>query len=71
MGRRLDEVIAALPKDRRARVDAWFRAKVAEALADTRPDVAQADVASEFSARRKATWEADGGRPRRPWARRP
>ncbi|HEY5071232.1 MAG TPA: type II toxin-antitoxin system RelB/DinJ family antitoxin [Caulobacteraceae bacterium] len=35
--------------------DAWFRAKVAEALADGRPDVSQADVDGEFSARRATT----------------
>jgi DNA-damage-inducible protein J len=35
--------------------DAWFRAKVREALADPRPDIADADVEAEFAARRAAT----------------
>ena len=35
--------------------DAWFRAKVLEALADLRPDIADADVEVEFAARRAAT----------------
>ncbi len=35
--------------------DAWFRAKVREALDDPRPDVDDADVAAEFAARRAAT----------------
>jgi DNA-damage-inducible protein J len=35
--------------------DAWFRAKVREALDDDRPDVAHEDVESEFAARRAAT----------------
>ena len=35
--------------------DAWFRAKVHEALADPRPDLANADVEAEFAARRAAT----------------
>ncbi len=35
--------------------DAWFRAKVREALADPRPDVANAEVEDEFAARRAAT----------------
>jgi DNA-damage-inducible protein J len=35
--------------------DTWFRAKVLEALNDPRPDVADADVAAEFAARRAAT----------------
>jgi DNA-damage-inducible protein J len=35
--------------------DAWFRAKVREALADPRPDVSDADVEAEFAARRAAT----------------
>ncbi len=34
--------------------DAWFRAKVHEALADPRPDIAQEDVDAEFAARRAA-----------------
>ncbi len=35
--------------------DAWFRAKVLEALADPRPDIDNADVKLEFAARRAAT----------------
>jgi DNA-damage-inducible protein J len=35
--------------------DAWFRAKVMEALADTRPTIANADVKAEFAVRRAAT----------------
>jgi DNA-damage-inducible protein J len=35
--------------------DAWFRAKVREALDDDRPDVAHEDVELEFAARRAAT----------------
>ena len=38
-----------------ARHDAWFRAKVREALDDPRPDVDDADVEAEFAARRAAT----------------
>lgn len=34
--------------------DAWFRAKVREALEDIRPDVAHEDVEAEFAARRAA-----------------
>lgn len=34
--------------------DAWFRAKVREALEDPRPDVAHDDVEAEFVARRAA-----------------
>ena len=34
--------------------DAWFRAKVREALDDTRPDVAHEDVEAEVTARRAA-----------------
>lgn len=34
--------------------DAWFRAKVREALEDPRPDVAHDDVEAEFAARRAA-----------------
>ena len=40
--------------DRQA-YDAWFRAKVREALEEDRPDVAHADVEAEFTARRAAT----------------
>jgi len=32
--------------------DAWFRAKVLEALADTRPDMAHEDVEAHFAKRR-------------------
>jgi len=35
--------------------DAWFRANVREALADSRRDIADADVETEFTARRAAT----------------
>lgn len=35
--------------------DAWFRARVREALDDTRPDVAHEDVEAEFAARRAAS----------------
>ncbi len=35
--------------------DAWFRAKVREALDDTRPDVAHEEVDAEFAARRAAS----------------
>ncbi|MBL8553346.1 MAG: type II toxin-antitoxin system RelB/DinJ family antitoxin [Phenylobacterium sp.] len=34
--------------------DAWFRAKVREALEDVRPDVAHEEVEAEFAARRSA-----------------
>lgn len=34
--------------------DAWFRAKVLEALADTRPDVEDAEAEAHFAARRTA-----------------
>ncbi len=34
--------------------DAWFRAKVREALDDVRPDVAHEEVEAEFAARRDA-----------------
>ena len=42
-----------LVADRQA-YDAWFRAKVREALDDIRPDVAHEDVEAEFAARRAA-----------------
>jgi DNA-damage-inducible protein J len=35
--------------------DAWFRAKVQEAIEDTRPDIAHSDVEARFAARRKAS----------------
>lgn len=34
--------------------DAWFRAKFLEALADTRPDIDDDEVETDFAARRKA-----------------
>ncbi|MCF6117932.1 MAG: type II toxin-antitoxin system RelB/DinJ family antitoxin [Mesorhizobium sp.] len=34
--------------------DAWFRAKVQQALKDTRPDVEDVDAESHFAARRAA-----------------
>ncbi len=40
--------------------DAWFRAEVLEALDDPRPDVADADAAAEFAARRAATLQKLG-----------
>jgi DNA-damage-inducible protein J len=42
-----------LAADREAH-DRWFRAKVLEALADSRPDVSSEDVETEFAARRAA-----------------
>lgn len=35
--------------------DDWFRAKVQQALDDTRPDVSNADVEAHFDKRRRAT----------------
>lgn len=35
--------------------DAWFRAKVREAIDDKRPDISQDDVEAQFAARRKAS----------------
>jgi DNA-damage-inducible protein J len=35
--------------------DAWFRAKVQEALDDSRPDIAHEDVEARFAARRQAS----------------
>jgi len=35
--------------------DAWFRAKVQEALEDTRPGITHEEVEAEFAARRAAT----------------
>jgi DNA-damage-inducible protein J len=35
--------------------DAWFRAKVQEALDDRRPDIAHEDVEARFAARRQAS----------------
>ena len=35
--------------------EAWFGAKVQEAIADERPDVNNSDVEAEFTARRAAT----------------
>jgi DNA-damage-inducible protein J len=35
--------------------DAWFRAKVREALDDPRPDVDNAEVEAEFGARRRVS----------------
>jgi DNA-damage-inducible protein J len=42
-----------LVADREA-YDAWFRAKVREALEDARPDVSHEDVEAEFAQRRAA-----------------
>lgn len=38
--------------------EAWFGAKVEEALADLRPDVTNCDVEREFAARRAETSQA-------------
>ncbi|MBN9436240.1 type II toxin-antitoxin system RelB/DinJ family antitoxin [Bosea sp. (in: a-proteobacteria)] len=40
--------------------DAWFRAKVLQALADTHPDVEDADVEKRFAARRTAALRKAG-----------
>jgi DNA-damage-inducible protein J len=40
--------------------DAWFRAKVREALDDLRPDVSHDDVEDEFAARRSAAGPRSG-----------
>ena len=40
--------------------DAWFRAKVQEALDDPRPDIASDEIEAEFSARRAATLRMPG-----------
>jgi DNA-damage-inducible protein J len=40
--------------------DAWFRAKVREALEDDRPDIAHEEVEAEFAARRAATLRKAG-----------
>lgn len=48
-----------LTADRQA-YDAWFRAKVREALEDDRPDVAHEDIEAEFAARRAATLRMAG-----------
>lgn len=40
--------------------DAWFRAKVLQALADTHPDVEDADVEKRFAARRAAALRKAG-----------
>lgn len=42
-----------LVADRQA-YDAWFRAKVREALTDDRPDISSEDVEAEFAQRRAA-----------------
>lgn len=42
--------------------DAWFRAKVQEALLDTRPDIPDAQAEAHFAARRSAARrKADAG----------
>ncbi|MBA3810249.1 MAG: type II toxin-antitoxin system RelB/DinJ family antitoxin [Caulobacteraceae bacterium] len=41
--------------------EAWFRARVREALEDPNPDIPQADVDVEFAARRRATLRKLGG----------
>ncbi|MCA1444030.1 type II toxin-antitoxin system RelB/DinJ family antitoxin [Ensifer sp. IC4062] len=40
--------------------DAWFRAKVLQALEDTRPDLDDADVEMRFRARREAALRKAG-----------
>jgi DNA-damage-inducible protein J len=40
--------------------DAWFRAKVRQALEDTRPDVRHEDVEAEFARRRAASAGGSG-----------
>jgi DNA-damage-inducible protein J len=40
--------------------NAWFRAKVLQALEDTRPDLDDADVATRFRARREAALRKSG-----------
>lgn len=40
--------------------DAWFRAKVHEALSDERPDVSSEDVEAEFAERRAAALRKAG-----------
>lgn len=39
--------------------DAWFRAKVLQALEDTRPDVDDAEAEAQFAARRTAARKAN------------
>jgi DNA-damage-inducible protein J len=41
--------------------DAWFRAKVLEALNDTRPDVCADDAEAHFARRRAAAMRRAGG----------
>lgn len=41
--------------------DAWFRAKVLEALADTRPDVEDAEAEDHFAKRRTAARRKGAG----------
>jgi DNA-damage-inducible protein J len=41
--------------------DAWFRAKVQEALDDQRPDIAHEDVEAWFAARRAASSPTEAG----------
>lgn len=40
--------------------DAWFRAKVLEAINDTRPDIPDADASTQFAARRAAALRKSG-----------
>jgi hypothetical protein len=40
--------------------DAWFRAKVLEAMADPRPDIAHDDVEAYFARRREAASKLKG-----------
>ncbi len=41
--------------------DAWFRAKVREALEDPRPDISSEEVEAEFAARRAAALRKSAG----------
>ena len=42
--------------------DAWFRAKVLQALEDTRPDVEDAEADAHFAARRAAALRKSAGK---------
>ncbi|HEX7758990.1 MAG TPA: type II toxin-antitoxin system RelB/DinJ family antitoxin [Caulobacteraceae bacterium] len=44
-----------------AEYDAWFRAKVREALEDTRPDIPHEEVQAHFAARRASALREAGG----------
>lgn len=42
--------------------DAWFRAKVLQALADERPDIDDVEVETRFAERRAAAYRKAGGK---------